>query len=54
MTESDDALQGVLITGFAIAGLSFLGWCLRKKKSQMTKSASTEELSSVSTDDPQT
>ena len=54
MSQSDDALQGFLIAGFAIAGLSFIGWCLRKKKHQMIKSASTEELSSVSTDDPQT
>lgn len=54
MSQSDDALQGVLITGFAIAGLSVLAWCLRKKRHQMIKSASTEELSSVSTEDPQT
>lgn len=54
MSDADQVLQGFLIAGFAIAGLSVLGWCLRKQKTRMIKSASMEELSSVSTEDPQT
>lgn len=52
--SADEILQGFLIAGFSIAGLSVLGCCLRKKRTQMIKSASMEELSSVSTEDPQT
>lgn len=54
MSDADQVLQGFLIAGFAVAGLSFVGWCLRRQRTRMVKSASMEELSSVSTDDPQT
>ncbi len=55
MVDTDNILQGILIGGFAFMGISTLVYCLRKKRNEVTmkKSASTEELNSVSTDDPQ-
>ncbi len=52
MSESDDILQGFFIAGISIIVLSGIGWCLRQKKNQMVKSESTEDLSSISTEDP--
>jgi hypothetical protein len=53
MSDSDSILQGFLIAGFSLIGLSAISFCIRKKRTQMVKSASMEELSSVSTEDPQ-
>jgi hypothetical protein len=54
MSDTDDILQGVLIGGFAFFGLSLVYYCAQKHRQNVTmkKSASMEELSSVSTEDP--
>lgn len=54
MANIDDILQGVLIGGFAFIGINLFVCCVRKhrKSVEMKKSASMEELSSVSTEDP--
>jgi hypothetical protein len=56
MSGTDDVLQGVLISGFIFIGLNLAWYCVRKHRQNITmkKSASTEELSSVNTEDPQT
>ncbi len=55
MTESDDILQGLFIGGFLFVGLNAVVYYMRTRcrKSEMKKSPSCEELSSVSTEDPQ-
>jgi hypothetical protein len=54
MSYTDDLLQGLLIGGFAFFGLNLVYYCVRKHRQSVTmkKSASMEELSSVSTEDP--
>jgi len=52
MSDSDDILQGFVIAGISAIVLSGIGWCLRQKRNQMVKSESTEDLSSISTEDP--
>lgn len=56
MTDSDGVLQGLLIGTFAFIGLNVVYYCVRKHRQSVTmkKSASMEELSSVTTEDPVT
>lgn len=56
MADTDTILQGVLIGGFALIGINIVVYCMRKHRMNimMKKSPSMEELSSVSTEDPET
>jgi len=52
---SDEIFQGFFIGAISLIGLSIGVWCFKKcrtEKPTMKKSPSTEELSSVSTEDP--
>lgn len=53
MADTDWVLQGILIGAFSVIGINIAICCIRRRSS-MKKSASTEELNSVCTDDPQT
>jgi len=56
MSDSDDIMQGFLITGFVLIGLSSFGYCIRlrmKNHSKLKQSSSMEDLNSVDTQDPE-
>lgn len=57
MVDSDDILQGFLAATFVICGISAIGYCIRNRMKNQTglkQSPSMEDLTSVSTEDPQT
>ena len=54
MADADVVLETILSIGFTLMGLGTIGYCIRKCRAtpSLKKSQSTEELSSVSTEDP--
>jgi hypothetical protein len=54
MVDADIVLETILSVGFSLMGLGMIGYCIRRYTATHTlkKSQSTEELSSVSTEDP--
>ena len=54
MVDADVVLETILIVGFSLMGMGMASYCIRRYKSTHTlkKSQSSEELSSVSTEDP--
>jgi hypothetical protein len=54
--SSDEIMQGFVISLFALCGISSAVYCFRlyfKNKHTLKQSASMEDLTSISTEDPQ-
>jgi hypothetical protein len=54
MVDADVVLETILSIGFAVMGLGMISYCVGRCRARNTlkKSQSSEELSSVSTEDP--